>query len=187
MIPPALAFPPTKTLEDIVPEQRAKFRALVDYAAAQGWQPKIRGAGRTCAMQQQYLAEGATTASLCRSAHIIGHAVDLDLTPNDCATHTKLGEWWEQTFKGTWGGRWTHLFPGCGDMGHYHWLPDQAGAVSESVCPAGVDLAQCEQIRADYLTKAFGWKPPSRTSPWTWAFGAVGVAVVAVVVARRSR
>lgn len=179
-----MSFEPTKTLDDIVPEHRAKFQALLNHAAALGLKPKLREVGRTCAKQQEYLAQGATAASLCRSAHIIGHAVDLDLSPNTCEAHTKLGEWWEQTYGGTWGGRWTHLFPGCGDMGHYHWLPEQAGAVSEAICPKGVTLEQCEQIRTDYLTQAFAWTPPKKSNPWPWV---VGLGAIGAFFLARSR
>lgn len=178
------AFVPTKTLQDIVPEVRPRFEELLAHATALGLQPKIREAGRTCATQAQYMTQGVTYAALCRSAHIIGHAIDLDIYPSNCPTYTKLGEWWEAQ-GGTWGGRWTQ-FGACGDMGHYHWLPGQAGAVSEAICPKGVSLEQCEQIREDYLTAAFNKKLGGKDRSWLWGLG-LGVVGFGAVLYWRKR
>lgn len=145
---------PTKSLEDVVPLVRPQFEALLAHAASLGLKPKIRSAGRTCEEQAEQVKLGFSSADLCRSMHVLGHAVDLDLTPNDCATHTKLGTWWEGR-GGVWGGRWTGAkFGPCGDMGHYHFGFGGAGAVPTATCPADVTLAECRKIRSDYLLAA---------------------------------
>src|SRR5512143_2417163 len=149
-------YQPTGTLEDLVPSVRPQFDALVAQAAAWGMKPKIRsggqGVGRTCEQQQEQVKLGYSHADLCRSMHVLGHAADLDLTPNACATYTKLGQWWEGR-GGVWGGR----FPGfgdCGDSGHFQYGFSKAGAVPTSVCPSGVTLAECAKIREAYLDAA---------------------------------
>lgn len=157
-------FQPTTTLEDIVPEQRPKFEALIAYAKSFGMTIKVRSAGRTCATQQSYydLGEQITQANLCRSMHVFGHAVDFDLVPNTCLSYTKLGEWWEKQ-GGVWGGRWKQFGP-CGDMGHFHIGMNGAQAVPTSLCPANVTESECKKIREDYLTKAFGQATPTTST-----------------------
>lgn len=142
------------TLEDVVPEVRPKFDALLARATSLGMQPKVRSAGRTCAEQQEQVKLGYSHADLCRSMHVLGHAVDLDLQPNACATYTALGQWWESQ-GGVWGGRWKQ-FGACGDAGHFQYGFSGAGAVPTSICPSGVSLSDCEQIRSSYLDAAFG-------------------------------
>lgn len=151
--PATETFAPTKTLADIVPSVRPKMEALIAQARSWGMQPEIRSAGRTCAQQNEQKQLGYSQASMCRSLHTIGHAIDLNLSPNTCATYTKLGEWWEKQ-GGVWGGRWTQ-FGACGDAGHFHWYPGKAQAVPLSVCPNDVSLAECQALRERYLTEAF--------------------------------
>jgi len=148
-------FIPTGTLEDVVPEYRPKFEALMAYAKSIGLTIKVRSAGRTCATQQSYydLGENITQANLCRSMHVFGHAVDFDVVPNTCLSYTKLGEWWEKQ-GGVWGGRWKQ-FGACGDQGHFHIGMNKAQAVPTSLCPANVTESECRKIREDYLTAAF--------------------------------
>lgn len=146
------AFAPTKSLADVVPSVRPKFEALIAYATSLGLKPSIRSAGRTCAQQNEQKEAGYSQASMCRSMHVLGHAIDLDVSPSTCANYTKLGEWWEKQ-GGVWGGRWTNFGP-CGDSGHFHYGFDGAGAVPSSVCPDGLSLGQCQTLRSDYLTKA---------------------------------
>jgi hypothetical protein len=143
---------PTGTLSDLVPSVRPHVDALIAQAKAWGMQPSVRSVGRTCEQQAEQVKLGYSHADFCRSMHTLGHAVDLDLTPATCATYTKLGEWWEAR-GGVWGGRWKQ-FGASGDMGHFHWGFDKAGAVPTSVCPSGVTLSQCQKIREDYLQKA---------------------------------
>lgn len=145
------AFAPTKTLMDVVPEVRPKFEALIAYAKSIGLSPSIRSAGRTCAQQNEQKEAGYSHASMCRSMHVLGHAIDIDISPSSCANYTKLGEWWEKQ-GGVWGGRWTQ-FGACGDAGHFHYGFDGAGAVPSSVCPDGLTLAECQKLRSEYLTK----------------------------------
>lgn len=141
-------FEPTGTLDDLVPSVRAAFEGLVTAAAALGMQPRVASVGRTCADQAAISAQpGATHAALCRSWHVLGRAVDLDLSPNDCATYTKLGELWEAR-GGTWGGR----FPGFGDCGdRRHFQMAATGAVPLSVCPDALSVEECEAIRQRVL------------------------------------
>lgn len=147
-------FEPTGTLSDLVPEAREKVEELLGIATALGLKPRLRGAGRTCAYQASLAAQGSgvTHANLCRSWHVLGRAVDLDLSPNTCESYTTLGLAWER-MGGIWGGR----FPGfgeCGDAGHYQWA--STGAVPVQVCGEGLTLDQCEAVRIAYLSAAFG-------------------------------
>lgn len=146
-------YQPTGTLDDIVPEVRPKFEALIAQAKALGFTPKVRSAGRTCAAQQEQVDLGYSQADFCRSMHVIGHAADIDLVPNNCTSYTKLGEWWEAQ-GGVWGGRWKQ-FGACGDAGHFHYGFNKAQAVPTSICPSGVTEAKCREVREDYLRKAF--------------------------------
>jgi len=173
-------YQPTGTLEDLVPSVRPKFDALLAQATAWGMKPHVRSVGWTCAQQQEQVKLGYSSADLCRSMHVLGHAADLDLTPSACATYTKLGAWWESQ-GGVWGGRWVGgKFGPCGDSGHFHYGFGGAGAVPTSACPSGVSLAECSRIREAYLDAAFAEKPGS--SRWGLVAGlaiaAVGVGFV---------
>lgn len=143
---------PTGTLDDLVPSVRPEFDALVAQATAWGMQPHVRSVGRTCAEQAEQYKLGYSHADLCRGMHVLGHAADIDLSPNTCATYAKLGAWWESR-GGVWGGRWTQ-FGACGDAGHFHYGFGGAQAVPVSVCPSGVSLAECARVREDYLDAA---------------------------------
>lgn len=178
-------FAPTGKLSDIVPEARPAFEALLQQATDLGMSPVIRGAGRTCAMQNALAAQGTrvTGASLCRSMHVLGRALDLNLHPGTCATYTKLGQIWE-SMGGTWGGRWTEQFGPCGDAGHFHWYPKPGGGSygtpPPEVCPSTLqNVAECEEIRAQYLAAEF-----ARGMPQTSRLGSVigGLLLVAGVV-----
>ena len=143
----------TKTLDDLVPEVRGHVDALIAEATRRGFKPKVRSVGRTCEQQAEQVKLGYSQAGLCRSMHTLGHAVDLDLSPNACSAYTALGEWWE-THGGVWGGRWKQ-FGACGDAGHYHWGFNKSQAVPTSICPADVSLEECRKIRENYLKSAF--------------------------------
>lgn len=168
-------FEPTGTLQDIVPSARPALQQLLDRATALGMRPHIRSVGRTCADQQALFEQGSQTtrAALCRSAHVLGHAVDLTLYPDTCDTYRKLGEWWE-SIGGTWGGRWTSFGP-CGDAGHFHFMGRQQ-AVPTTICPNDVTLAQCEQIRDEYLRAAFSTSEQPAKRGWV-APVALGIVV----------
>lgn len=173
------AFEPTGTLEDIVPEARGAFEDLLAVADELGMQPRIRSAGRTCADQDALAAGGpqVTQVAGCRSWHVLGRAIDVDLHPNDCATYTRLGEIWE-SWGGVWGGRWGG-FGGCGDAGHFQ-MPDPPGAqgVPEELCPAFATTAECEEIREDYLRR-------HQRSYWGAAFFAAGLVLLGAAWLRR--
>jgi hypothetical protein len=168
--------PPTGTLADVVPEVRDEFETLVGHANLLGMQPKVRSAGRTCEQQQEQVALGYSHADLCRSMHVLGHALDLDLSPNTCDTYTKLGEWWEG--RGGWGGRFPGFGP-CGDSGHFQRGFGGAGAVPTSACPSGVTLEQCRKIRKAYLDAAFASGPTVRGAYLTVGLVIAGVVAVA--------
>lgn len=169
---------PTHSIADIVPEARPAFEALIKQAQTMGLQPSVgkNGAGRTCATQQSLKAQGpsVTGAGMCRSFHVLGLALDIDIYPSSCANYTKLGELWE-SWGGTWGGRWTQ-FGTCGDARHFQWSGGQQ-SVPESICPSTVSLAECEALRAQYLGSAFG------TSALTKAGTAIAIGGVAVAAA----
>lgn len=173
-------YQPTGTVEDLVPAVRPQFDALLAQASAWGMKPHVRSAGRTCAQQAEQVKLGYSHADLCRGMHVMGHAIDLDLSPNTCATYTKLGQWWESQ-GGVWGGRWTQ-FGECGDAGHFHYGFGGAGAVPTSVCPSDVSLSQCAQIREDYLDAAFA--EGQHSSRWGLVAGAIIIgAAVGLLVA----
>lgn len=143
-----MTLEPTGTLDDLAPSVRGHFEQLLELADELGMEPHIRSAGRTCADQEALAAQGPSTtrARGCRSWHVLGRAIDLDLTPNVCETYTQLGLAWEQ-MGGGWGGRWTQ-FGTCGDAGHYQWPFEgepRGGAVPSSVCREDVD---CETVRS---------------------------------------
>lgn len=149
-------FEPTHSIEDIIPEARPAFDDLISAAIQMGLSPTVGkdGAGRTCATQQMLkgMGPGVTGAGMCRSFHVLGRALDIDISPNTCANYTKLGELWE-SWGGTWGGRWTQ-FGGCGDARHFQWTGG-AQSVPDALCPSDVSLEECEVIRSEYLDKAF--------------------------------
>lgn len=159
-------FEPTGTIEDIVPEARPHFEELLRIATELGMQPHVRSAGRTCADQNALAAMGSkvTGAAMCRSMHVLGRALDIDLKPSTCNTYTELGQIWER-MGGAWGGRWVSQFGGCGDAGHFHWMPKGPGQPSygsppESVCPSTIaSVAECEQLRQNYLAAEFAKVP----------------------------
>jgi hypothetical protein len=142
------AYSRLKTLDAIVPPARAAFDALIAHATAQGFQPYIVSAVRTCAEES-----GMTQTKVRRSWHVLGRAVDVELHAHGSVAtmidaYQALGEWWE-ALGGTWGGRWTTLYPvphpagWCGpadmpgDVCHFQWT-DGAEAVPESVWPRAV-------------------------------------------------
>lgn|SRR5574341_736740 len=178
--PAAERFQPTKSLADVVSSVRPQFEALLAKARDLGFNPVVRSAGRTCAQQDEQVKLGFSYADLCRGMHVMGHAVDLDLTPNVCASYTALGQWWEAR-GGVWGGRWKQ-FGACGDAGHYQYGFGGAGAVPTSVCRTGVTLAQCVEIREAYLSKNLG-APVSERGYNLLAIGTLALVGVVAAVA----
>lgn len=141
-------FSRLKTLDAIVPTARPAFDRLLAYATSQGYQPYIVSAVRTCAEES-----GMTQTKVRRSWHVLGRAVDVELHARGPAAtiedaYTELGTWWEGQ-GGTWGGRWTDIYPVphptgwcgppdmAGDPCHFQFT-DGAGAVPESVWPKSV-------------------------------------------------
>ena len=152
-----MSFEPTHSIDDIVPDARPAFEDLLLAAEQLGLKPSVgkNGAGRTCATQQMLKGQGPSTtgAGMCQSFHVIGRALDIDISPSTCANYTKLGQLWE-AWGGTWGGRWAQ-FGACGDARHFQWSGG-AQVVPASICPGDVSLEECEPIRLEYLAKSRG-------------------------------
>jgi len=186
-----------KTLNRLVPDARQAFEALMSEATARGYLPSIVSAVRNCTEQGQLALTKAK-----RSWHVFGRAVDIELhkgAPKDDPGkfYRELGEWWEQQ-GGTWGGRWTELYPvapgvpgAAGDVLHFQWTPAPlTTGVPKSLWPEG---ASCEVVQAmadAYLSGGGGSLdlppgpavPPSSSSPkkkvtveplglWFWCWG----------------
>lgn len=128
------------SLDGIVPMARPYFDALLERAESWGMRPVIGDALRTCDDQ----AGASSSAVKVRSWHVLGRAVDLELQGVDA--YRQLGEWWESV-GGTWGGRWTTLYPPNGDFEHFQWSGGRDG-IPDEVWPAG---EACETARASYL------------------------------------
>lgn len=141
-----------KTLHHLVPDARAAFESLMAEAAARGYLPSIVSAVRNCAEQGSLALTKAK-----RSWHVFGRAVDIELhlgAPKDdpAKFYRELGEWWEQQ-GGTWGGRWTDLYPqapgvpgAAGDVLHFQWTPAPlTTGVPDALWPKG---ATCDVVQA---------------------------------------
>lgn len=167
----------TRSLDDLLPTVRPVFEELLQAAAELGMEPEIRSAGRSCAEQNQAAAAGHSHVSLCGSWHVLGRAVDLNLSPPTCETYTRLGEIWEN-MGGVWGGRWTSFGP-CGDAGHFQWgdPPGAVGVPPELCPPAATTVAECERVRAAVYDAA---SRQYRRAQLLWAGGiAFGAAALA--------
>jgi len=189
-----------KTLNHLVPDARAAFESLLQEATRRGFLPSIVSAVRSCSEQGNLQATKAK-----RSWHVFGRAVDIELhlgAPKDdpAKFYRELGEWWEQQ-GGTWGGRWTDLYPqapgvpgAAGDVLHFQWTPPPlTTGVPDSLWPKG---ASCEVVQAladTYLAgggeslelppgPAVPSSPPASTPPakkkapelpgfWFWCWG----------------
>lgn len=176
-------FGPTHSLDDLIPEVRGDFEDLLAEAERMGYEPSIgwAGAGRTCAMQNG-LNPAATGASGCQSWHVLGRALDVQLSPWSYDAYEALGQWWEAR-GGFWGGRWTQ-FGTMGDTGHFHMPEEGYPPGSPSGCPSGAGQAACEAYRVDYLTRAASWQPPGRS---IWSALALGAAIAGGVYLWRRR
>lgn len=160
-----------KTLRYVVADARPHFAALLDEATRRGYLPAIVSAVRTCS-EQGSLAQ--TKAK--RSWHVFGRALDIELrlgAPKDdpAKFYRELGEWWEQQ-GGTWGGRWTTLYPSglpgiaggaAGDLVHFQWTPAPlTTGVPASLWPKQATCEQVMENAARYL--ASGGNEPSSPS-----------------------
>jgi hypothetical protein len=166
-------FQPTHSVDDLIPEVRQYFDALLERARDMGLEPSIgwAGAGRTCAMQNG-LDPAATGASGCQSWHVLGRALDVQLRPWSYDAYRELGEWWE-SIGGFWGGRWTQFGP-QGDTGHFHWPEPGFPPGTPPGCPRGAGEAACEAYRDQYLAEASAWQPAGRS---LWSAVAFGLAL----------
>lgn len=159
-----------KTLNHLVPDARQAFEALMAEATRRGFIPSIVSAVRNCSEQGDLALTKAK-----RSWHVFGRAVDIELhlgAPKDdpAKFYRELGDWWEQQ-GGTWGGRWTTLYPqapgvpgAAGDVLHFQWTPPPLTVgPPESLWPkdAACDVVQANADR--YL--ADGGQLPSSPVP----------------------
>jgi hypothetical protein len=143
-----------KTLRFVVADARQHFDELLAEAERRGYLPSIVSAVRTCAEQG-----GLAQTKAKRSWHVLGRAVDIELhkgAPKDdqAKFYRELGEWWEQR-GGTWGGRWTDLYPNGlpgiaggapGDLVHFQWTPAPlTTGVPAELWPRD---ATCEEVQA---------------------------------------
>lgn len=164
-----------KTLAYLVPDARAAFQKLMDYATAQGWHPTIVSAVRTCCEEKNLAsAKGKGT----RSWHIFGRAVDIELhigAPVDdpAKYYRTLAEWWEPQ-GGTWGGRWTTSWPqapgvpgASGDVMHFQWTPKPLGDVPpQEFWATGASCADVDAKQLAYLgTSDIAIPPPAVSVP----------------------
>ena len=128
------------SLDDLVPEVRAKAQQLLSYADSIGLSPKVTSVYRSCEQQNQLYAQGRTApgqivthARGCVSWHTQRRAFDVYLGKGSTADdYQKLGDYWK-SLHGTWGGD----FPGFADIGHFEYHP---GVHIEQVC---IDPASC--------------------------------------------
>lgn len=142
---------PDGLLTEIHPDTHRAVRRLVRQSDAT---VRVRSGRRSCAEQRDLYGIGrrynvgsppVTHADGCRSWHVLGRAVDLDILDPatgravvPCAAYEALGVAWEQ-MGGVWGGRFSG-FGSCGDAGHFEWHP---GATIEDYCP---DPSACEEV-----------------------------------------
>lgn len=144
-----------KTLRFVVAEARPHFDALLAEATARGYLPAISSSVRNC-NEQGHLAN--TKAK--RSWHVFGRAVDIELRKgaplsDPAKFYRELGEWWEAR-GGTWGGRWTNIYPqglpgiaggAPGDLVHFQWTPAPlTTGVPQALWPTG---ATCDEVTAN--------------------------------------
>jgi hypothetical protein len=143
-----------KTLNHVVAQARPMFEALLAEAKRRGFMPSIVSAVRTCTEQG-----GLAQSKAKRSWHVFGRAVDIELhkgAPKDdpAKFYRELGEWWEEQ-GGTWGGRWTDIYPNGlpgiaggtpGDLVHFQFTPPPlTTGVPVALWPKD---ATCEEVSA---------------------------------------
>jgi hypothetical protein len=129
------------SLAGIVPSALPAFSELLEQAESWGFEPRIVEALRTC--DEQRWSKNSKVYE--RSWHVLGRAVDLELQGVDA--YRRLGEYWEE-MGGTWGGRWTTLYPPRGDFQHFQWSGGRDG-IPETIWRSG---ERCEDARERYLT-----------------------------------
>jgi hypothetical protein len=170
---------PDGKLAHVTWQTRAQVQKLA--RAAPDLTIRVRSARRSCREQYDLYGIGrrynlssapVTYADGCRSWHVSGRAVDLDvLDPSSgrpvssCDPYRRLGEIWE-AWGGGWGGRWGGFGP-CGDQGHFQWTE---GLKMEDVCP---DPGACEQVSA--LVDAQTVAPWHKRLPWLQTAAGAGV------------
>jgi hypothetical protein len=181
------------TLAATHPDARPMFQELMDYATAQGWHPYISSARRTCREQQ-----GCALSKAKRSWHPLGRAIDVELqieAPDDdpAKYYRELGEWWESQ-GGTWGGRWTDLYPiapgvpgASGDVMHYQWTPaPMTERVPDALWPDGASCEELDRLAANYVRGRGTTTPPKSAGAFAVAlFVAPVLAIGAFFMMRR--
>jgi hypothetical protein len=111
----------SRYLSDLTSDTQAAVDELLTFARSRGLNPKIVYTRRSCAEQNALYAQGRTTpgnivtgAQGCRSWHVLGRAVDIDIGSNNCADYAELGAFWK-SIGGVWGGD----FPNIKDCVHF--------------------------------------------------------------------
>ena len=171
--------PPEQALARVTADCVPPFERLLKAATELGMQPKIRSSLRTCKEQDEQVRLGFSHAPGCNSWHVLGRALDLDMSPNVCTTYQKLGELWE-SWGGVWGGRFGG-FGACGDSGHYEWHP---GIKRSELCP---NPSACESaMQASFELGRRLAPPPVRAAMGTlgWSMVGLGVTGVGLLVTR---
>jgi hypothetical protein len=135
------------SLDGLHPDARPFFDELVDYAKAQGWNPRIASATRTCE-EQRGLYESGSSKAAC-SWHLAGRALDLLLNKNASFhdAYRELGEWWRER-----GGSWGGTYAGYGEHGdyqHFQWTPPPLKEAHRELCATDDDCAEKQKAYWD--------------------------------------
>lgn len=167
------------SLAGVDPNVRGSFAALMREAErVLGYRPYLSSVLRTCAEQNGL---ELSRVSGCKSWHLFGRAVDLDVTAEQAR---ELAPFWE-SIGGTWGGRFTESYGPQGDYVHFQ-MAGRTG-VPEQLCPPG----DCDGAVARYWR---AWTPAassraSRSARRTGLFFVVAAAPalgLGAFVARRA-
>ncbi len=88
-------------MEGLTPDTAAMVGQLLEYARAQGYEPRVISGRRSCAEQDALYAQGRTTgggrvtgARGCRSWHTWGRAVDVYIPGWPEPAYEVLGAFW---------------------------------------------------------------------------------------------
>ncbi len=166
-------------IERLTPDTWAFVVALDAALRDEGFRPVVRSAYRSCAEQAEQWSIGrmpgdtrktVTQAQGCKSWHVLGRAVDIDLTPPDYA---RMGEIAKQL-----GGKWGGDFKGFPDVGHVEFHP---GITIEQACPdpAGCVDREPGELVSPATKRKLAWLP-------VVAGGIIGGVIAALAALRRS-
>ena len=181
-------------LGGLQPQVREPFAALLRVAKDAHFSPYLISARRSC-LEQSRMGSVAP----CRSWHVFGHAVDLELHDPDSGAHdvrsvyADLATYWEMV-GGTWGGRWLDSWPdgvpgfegaGSGDVVHFQMAPSDSPP--RSWCTDGT-VQDCERAVACYDGRQLARAMPPHPNGVSGALsalaftGATGLALAGAVL-----